>query len=301
MEAIAIFRLPDGTTAALGHGDLIGRLESAALHLGDPRISEAHAMVSLRGPGLKLLALRGRLHVAGQQLSDIDLVPGLRIDFADGITLTVMDLIAPDSVPTLGLGDHDTRYVTGVCSLIDGGPPTLRSGFSPGALAWFWPEDDHLLMRRPGLPDAALVPGEDLVLGGARVHVRQATVRNRSYETTLRPNPATPPGPLEIVARFTSAHICRKGERVVVIAGIPGRILSELAAASVPMAWSDLAREIWPDERGERGLRARWDVNLNRLRKKLLAAGIPADLVRSDGVGNVELCLGPEDSVRDDG
>lgn len=301
MEAVAIFRLSDGTTAALGHGDLIGRLETAALHLGDPRISEAHAMVSLRGPSLKLLALRGRLYVAGQPLSDIDLVPGLVIDLADGLALTVLDVIAPHSVPTLGLGEHDARFVTGVCSLVDSAPAVLRSGFVPGAHAWFWPEDDRILVRRPGFADTALAPGEDVEIAGARVHVRQAAVRDRSYETTLRPSAEASSEPLEIVARFTSAHVCRKGERTVVIAGIPGRMLSELAATGVPIGWAELAREIWPDERSERALRARWDVNLNRLRKKLLGAGIPGDLVRSDGVGNVELCLGPRDTVRDDG
>ena len=51
MRPAVHLRLPDGRTAVLGHGDLIGRLESAALPLADPRISEAHAMVSLRGTG----------------------------------------------------------------------------------------------------------------------------------------------------------------------------------------------------------------------------------------------------------
>ena len=38
---------------------------SAALHLDDPRVSEAHAMVSIRGSELKLLALRGRFQIDG--------------------------------------------------------------------------------------------------------------------------------------------------------------------------------------------------------------------------------------------
>lgn len=39
-------------------GDLIGRLPGAALQIADPRVSEAHAMVSLRAGELVLLALR---------------------------------------------------------------------------------------------------------------------------------------------------------------------------------------------------------------------------------------------------
>ena len=60
MRAFVRFRLPEGNSVELGHGDLIGRLWSAALPIADARISEADAMVSLRGQELKLLALRGR-------------------------------------------------------------------------------------------------------------------------------------------------------------------------------------------------------------------------------------------------
>ena len=48
----------DGDRHVLGVGDLIGRLPSAALVVDDPRVSEAHAIVSLRRAALHLLALR---------------------------------------------------------------------------------------------------------------------------------------------------------------------------------------------------------------------------------------------------
>jgi len=60
MRAFVRLRCTDGSIAELTHGDLIGRLGTAALHFDDARISEAHAMISLRGQELKLLALRGR-------------------------------------------------------------------------------------------------------------------------------------------------------------------------------------------------------------------------------------------------
>jgi pSer/pThr/pTyr-binding forkhead associated (FHA) protein len=49
MFAFVRIRLPDGTERRVSPSDLVGRLETAALHLDDARISEAHALVSLRG------------------------------------------------------------------------------------------------------------------------------------------------------------------------------------------------------------------------------------------------------------
>ena len=54
---------PDGEEHALIPGDLIGRMHTAALHLDDGRVSEAHAMVSLRDGSLRLLSLRGGFSV----------------------------------------------------------------------------------------------------------------------------------------------------------------------------------------------------------------------------------------------
>ena len=48
MHAHAILRDPQGHHHELVHGDVIGRVWSAALQLDDGRVSEAHAMVSLR-------------------------------------------------------------------------------------------------------------------------------------------------------------------------------------------------------------------------------------------------------------
>ena len=79
MRVAAEVRLPDGSARELRPGDIIGRMRGAALCLDDPRISEAHALVSLRGSTLRLLALRGRMSVDGKPRSDAVLEPG---DFA---------------------------------------------------------------------------------------------------------------------------------------------------------------------------------------------------------------------------
>ena len=98
MRAYVRLELPDGQFAELGPGDLIGRLWSAALPLSDGRISEAHAMVSLRGQELKLLALRGRFAVQGQGLSSLVLAPGQVISMAEGLDLRVAEVFLPSKV-----------------------------------------------------------------------------------------------------------------------------------------------------------------------------------------------------------
>ncbi len=57
---------PDGGAFELAPGDIIGRLDSAAMPLADARVSEAHAMISLREGRLQMIALRGGLALAGE-------------------------------------------------------------------------------------------------------------------------------------------------------------------------------------------------------------------------------------------
>lgn len=90
MLSLAEIRAPSGEVLALGHGALIGRLWSAELHVNDARVSEAHAMVSLRGRDVRLLALRGRFQVDGRWLSDVVLAPGMVIGLAKGLELEVV-------------------------------------------------------------------------------------------------------------------------------------------------------------------------------------------------------------------
>ncbi|MEL6348923.1 MAG: FHA domain-containing protein, partial [Myxococcota bacterium] len=71
------FKLTDGRTVDLGPGDIIGRLAGAALRLNEAHISEAHALVSLRGDQLMLLALRGVLSVNGRPCASVVLQPGV--------------------------------------------------------------------------------------------------------------------------------------------------------------------------------------------------------------------------------
>lgn len=303
MRPAVHLRLPDGRTAVLGHGDLIGRLESAALPLADPRISEAHAMVSLRGTELKLLALRGRFAINGRPLAEVELVPGMTIELAKDLVLEVEHVVLPEQVPALRLEGMQPRVITGVCSLF--GPPRseLRPGFHPTACAYLWPCEGGLELRRAHVADVILKPGDVVEVDGCELEVVAMVLQPQGLYVTTAVGAVA--GPLEIVARYESAHIFRKGEPALVLSGISARILSELVAFSGPVTWSTVANEIWPADQqtdaSETSQRAKWDVSIGRLRRKLERARIRPDLVRSDGLGNVELSLEAGDVVRDEG
>ena len=208
MDPFVVLRLPDGSRATLRHGDLVGRLETAALHIADPRISEAHAMVSLRGATLKLLALRGRLAVEGFAVRDVELVAGLTIALAGEVALVVERVGLPEQILGLAIGSDRAR-----------GDPDRGS------------RDRH----------------------EAGAHVRDD-------------------GP-------------RPGDR----------------GAAAARARRPLHERAHPARgRADHELRAKWDVTLSRLRKKLVAGGVRSDLVRADGHGNIELCLAPGDSAHDE-
>ena len=298
MRPHAEIELQDGRVVALGHGDLIGRLESAALHLSDPSISAAHALVSLRGTALRLLALRGRMSLDGVRQADIELQAGQRIALSRDVVVKVRSVTLPARVPALRVGATQERVLTGVCSLSGGPHLELRPGFHPDALAYVWTHGDGFVLRRAGEADRALAPGDVVELDGQVIDVVEMALAGAGqYVTTARGVIASP---IELVVRYESASIHRADEPTLQLSGISARILSELVSFGVPVHWSVIAKEIWPDEIALEDLRVRWDVNVGRLRRKLQEARVRADLVRPDGHGNVELLLERDDRVRDE-
>ena len=306
VRPVVTIAAPGNHLVELGHGDLIGRLESAALHIADPRVSEAHAMVSLRGSMLLLLALRGRFSVDGKTLTTVQLVPGMEIRLADGLTLQVREVVLPDSVLAIRVASIQQRVLSGVSSLFGAPTISLKPGFYPDALAYFWPGSNGLHVRRPGQPDGIMAAGDSAVIDDVSIDVVEMALKaDGQYITSARGGVATP---LEIVARYDTVHIFREDRPAFQLSGISARIVSELAAFNAPASWEMVASELWPEDAAdiaagggaESRVRTKWDVNLSRLRKKLNAAGIRPDLVRSDGHGNVELSLERGDIVRDE-
>lgn len=293
MHAAVTFRLADGAQVILTPGDLIGRLWTAALRLDDPFVSEAHALVSLRGDCLKLLALRGRFLVDGAAAAEAELRPGQRIQLSPETELTVDEVLLPDAVLAIEAPGLPRQTLTGACSLHLGPPPRLRPGAHPGADAVFWTTGEGWRVRTLQAPARALDPGDTLTVGPLTVHAVRAPLGDAALAHTRHGLDA----PLHLACHYDSVHIHRTGAAPLLLTGQPARLLTELAEIAAPVEWEPLARTFWPDGEGRDELRRRWDILLVRLRRRLRAAGIRPELVHSTRGGLVELVLQAADTV----
>ncbi len=295
MRAYARLSTPAGQSVALGPGDFIGRLACAALWLDDARVSEAHAMVSLRGRELKLLALRGHFAIDGQPRDEVVLREGLVIEPAQGLRLVVEEVCLPAHVLALEGDGLPRQVLTGTVSITTRPELRLWPRYRDDAEAHVWDTGEQWRVRVGDEPAHELAPGQAIVVGGrtlraVAVELAQAGGSPTRLDGTMRP-------PLHVIARFDTVHIHAQGRLAVSLDGISARIVSELAALAGPVSWDVLAGEIWRGD-GDRGaLRGRWDVALTRLRRKLREARVRPDLVRTGGTGQVELLLYPEDRL----
>ncbi|MBX2801613.1 MAG: hypothetical protein KTR31_28305 [Myxococcales bacterium] len=279
-------------------GDLIGRMPGAALHISNPRISEAHALVTLRGPRLMLQALRGPMSFEGIHVLEVVMRPGVRVQLCDGVELTIESVALPESVlGVAGLSADVLPLTASVHSVLLDGPPRLVARFDPEAAAWLWTSETGWTIqigRQPPRPfevDRRYAIGQTEIRG-ARIPLVVAS--SRCTRGTGRPHPT-----LRVVARHDAVHIFAEGRPVTTLSGLPGRILSELVTIGLPVSWEVIARSLWSDA-DPSALRTRWDRNLHLLRSKLRAARLRSDLVRSDGTGLVEVVLVPGDVTVDE-
>jgi len=297
MQPRARFRLPDGQRVELGPGDLIGRSDRAALCLLEPHVSEAHAMVSLRSGELRLLALRGRFTVDGKPSAQATLRAGQRVVLASRTPLLVEEVRLPDEALAIVDGDLPPQLVASVCSLHLAPDARLVVGFSPEADAVLWTSGDRLFARVGGGATRELSAGDTLVV--AERALRVVRVRPEVASRAATQDSAEVGAPLHLILNFDTVHIIAGPQRLT-LDGIAARIVSELAAVRAPIAWQEIAREIWGrDDLPEAQLRERWDSSLARLRRRLGEARVRTNLVHSTRGGHVELVLDPGDTLED--
>ncbi len=283
----------------LGPGAIIGRMVAATCRLTDSRVSEAHALVSLRGSALRLLALRGGVLVDGEAEDEVELAEG-QVLALGGVRLRVVELRLPEEVLALRIGDGDPQELcAGVYTLLPPPSPELVPREDEAALARVWSTAEGWCLQ---LPDGRREP----LLSGRRWSVQGVALEAVSLALGEAGQVATAGrlgAGLTLVARHTSVHILRARREPVILDGQPGRLLSELVLMGRPVAWSVLAREIWPDidPRQDRDqLRRSWDRVLARLRRALREHAIRESLLRADGNGNIELVLHAADRLRDE-
>ncbi|MFZ5438972.1 MAG: FHA domain-containing protein [Myxococcota bacterium] len=299
MQVRAVVRAPGGAIVELSPGALIGRMPRCELCIDDGRVSEAHALVSLRGEALVLLPLRGRFAIDGRTPSQLELAPGQRLELAPGLELEVLEVVLPDEVLAVTLPGLPPQVLLGTTSVVLAPTPAFRSGWLAGADAWLWRHELGWRVQTPGTAPRPLAGGETVLLAGDTP--LRATSQPLSSATA---DPTRLDGavdaPLHLVARYQSVRISRGGRELLVLDGTPAQCVSELVAFKGPVAWEVAARELWKGDVSETLLRGRWDAMLLRLRNRLRQAGVRADLVRSDRSGFVELALRPGDVVVDE-
>ncbi len=294
-RAYATFRLPDGARRSLVAGDLIGRLWSAALQIDDPRISEGHALLSLRGGDLWLLALRRRLAIDGRSVAEVRLVVGQRIALAQGLELVVEAVELPATAMAIEAPGLPTTMLPGLCSLQVHPQIQLSARYEPDAGCLLWDTCDGWRRAQGGVV-TPLVAGDQWTVDG--VPFRAVDMRVGGGPSPTRVTGGIDP-PLRIITAYETAQVQAGDAPPVVFAGVHARILSELVALGGPAGWEIVAREVWPDEDDAFVLRKRWDVNLGRLRGRLREGGVRTDLVRAAGTGQVELVLRHNDVLED--
>ena len=298
MHPVVCIRTPAGKLVELGPGDMIGRSERAALCLSEPHISEAHAMVSLRAGELRLLGLRGRFSVDGKATAQVTLRAGQRIVLASRTALEVVEVRLPEEVLALVSEDFGPFILASVSSLRVAPEATLVVGFVPDADAIFWTLDTRLYVRVGDAPARELVPGSDIIVGDRRFGIVATALDSASHVPTQESSEVG--APLHLILNYDTVHIIAGPHRLT-LDGIAARILSELAAVRVPIAWQEVAREIWGkgEDVAEEILRERWDSSLGRIRRKLKEARLRTDLVHATRAGHVELRLAPGDTMED--
>jgi hypothetical protein len=293
VRAVAWCSIEGGDRIGLVHGDLIGRLGTAALVVDDARVSEAHALVSLRHGALHLLALRGRFRVAGRVRTDISLTPGLAIELAPGLTIDVEEVELPPTLLGIEGRDLPRQILPGTVALDVHPLPRLRPGWHPDAAAQLWSLDDAWRIAVHAGPPRDLREGDRVDIDGWTLHAVGVPLGDAGRARTRVDFAAA----IAIEAAVDTVTITVGDAPPAIIGGMPARLLSELVALAGPASWAAVARELWRDE-DPAVLRRRWDVALARVRSRLRDLGARDDLVHADGAGHVELLLRPGDQAR---
>jgi hypothetical protein len=277
-------------------GGILGRSPLAAMPFSDPRVSEAHALVSLREGRLLLLALRRRFAVDGRTVNECELEEGQLIHLAPGLAIEVVELVLSESLLAVEGTDLPLQLLPDVASWLPGTPSRLVARHDPRAAVTFWGEGTEMKARAGDGPIVDASDGHHWTINDRHITIRAIPRAQFHHPTT--------PAETAIVERFRLSH---DGPRVIVTS-LDGRsvaldgLMATLVlaiAGSQHIHWTSLCQRLWPIDTDWDTLRGRLDVLLSRLRKKLRDGGLPPTLVRFDGGGILVLADSGHDAPSD--
>ena len=281
--------LADGSSAMLAHGELIGRLESAAWRINRPTISQAHAIVVHRDADLYLVSLRRLLVLKERRLNEVCLRSGQQIALAQDVLITVDEVAIPDDRAVLESRALGPCLLPPVSSIFAGTPPRLVPRFDPTA-------DAHVWFTGAGWKVHVDDKVRDLVIGD-RFFVGESFQLTKRNLAGFHEAQQTMPGgilPVHIVIKKDLVEL-HHGEKMLMMTGSEARIVAELAAFRGPVAWGLLAKELWPSATGS-DLLEHWSVCLRQIALKFKGAGIRSSLIARRG-SQIQLDLRPGDQV----
>lgn len=261
----------------------------ASLCLEDPQISEAHALVSLRGQSLMLLGLRGRFRVHGKVLTEIILSEGMRIELAPGVEIECSEVCLPRTVLALEIPGLPPFILGGTTSIwID--PPRTNRGYDADADAVFWEVGSAWRVTENG-HNRSVLQGDLVRIKGADIRIVSVDLRATEIARTQKGIRSE----LRFIANGHAVFVQREDDTGSIIGGVPGRILDGLIRSGCVAHWRAIAEHVWPgDASVEQSLRRRFDAGLARLRDRL--ASISDDeFLAMDGSGTVVLRLRDDD------
>jgi hypothetical protein len=183
-----------------------------------------------------------------------------------------------------------------VASLVDGARPRLVGGWREDALGQLWSSGDGFRLKS-ALGTREVAAGDRVQLGVHEVQFVSIPLGEAGPRTTRRLGDFA--DPLHVFARFETVQVHREGRTPVIFSGMQARLLTELVGVDGPVGWQALTGELWPDEDDATLRRGRLDALLLRVRKRLRATGIRADLVRTDGAGTLEIVRYANDRFED--
>lgn len=263
-------------------GNLIGRSAIARLRLQRPDISEAHAMISLRGGALWLLYLRRPASIDGRPVWELPLEAGVVAPLADGVALKVCGIWGAGEVLALQLGEHPPLALSGGHQSL-GADGVLVDGRLAGALAEVWWTDGEpwiLVLGEAGAEPA--LPERSWTTGGQELKVVLAPSAGTAWTQRVAVRPST--------TVRTSARLTRVEDELGASCELKGN--SSLVCYSLAIrtrdqgkgvAWTAVGSALWGAKRAPFMWENMRNNVLYRLDQRLRAFGLRDDLIRREG------------------